>query len=649
MSSVELPWTLAQMAHPDTADPSRLAPGTRVGDWRVLSRHEAGTFGVVYLAVRVGAEQAGPCALKLSRRRNDARLEREVQLLARVHHANVPNLHGHGNWQGFAYVVMDWVPGVELYRWARLCNPPRRQVARLLSKLAWALSAVHATEGMHRDLKGDNVLVRLADDEPVLTDFGAGTWAGAAPLTVRGPPGTPLYYSPERLRAHLNLLPPGSASGAGPADDVYGLGVTAYRLLTDTYPFSELDEAHRTQERLRGRLPRAPHEVNPAVPPELSALVLRMLATLPEERPYVHEVNRALDRLIQSPAPEWEGLLFTWEPEPSRLGPGRRHREQVEAELRRAREQAEQSLSRVSAEVERVRAEQRAPSLSKSQEPARAPPSPEQPGALPWRQVAWGALALTAVCLAVLGRHPASPGPLPTLEVGKAGQELALPRKLPESETGAAPEEARTPAPAANAALPKDTPAVKKTTQKVPSPVAGEQKGLDAARKAVGLALCTGLTCMEQAPVSPHEAGTSSQLATAPEGLRGLFADGIIRANRGIAAKRLFVAPSSNSPLRLRDAYAYRSRAAAAVAVQLFSPAGATEWTVGQAMLRQVGTDEELSPPQVWQSEVLLPENSAWVVVEIAATEEQARGSYTLVLWESSGTRPVTVEGVTFP
>ncbi|HEX8703528.1 MAG TPA: serine/threonine-protein kinase [Myxococcaceae bacterium] len=502
MSSVELPWTLAPAAHSDAVDPTRLAAGTRVGDWRVLSRHEAGTFGVVYLAVRVGEEEAGPRALKLSRRRNDARLEREVQLLARVEHSNVPRLHGHGDWQGFAYVVMDWVAGVDLYRWARLCNPPRRQVARLLSKLAWALSAVHSEGGMHRDLKGDNVLVRLANNEPVLTDFGAGTWSGAAPLTVLGPPGTPLYYSPERLRAHLNVLPPGSASGAGPADDVYALGVTAYRLLTDTYPFSELDEAHRTQERLRGRLPRAPHEVNPAVPPELSALVLRMLAALPEERPYVHEVNRALDRLIQSPAPGWEGLLFEWEEDPSRLGPGRRHREQVADELRRARQQAAESMSRVAAEVERVRAEQQAPTPRKSQEqaPARRPSLLEQPRALPWRQVARVALALAAVGLAALGMAwalkpglvagppPASLRPLPTLEVGNDGQELALPRKLPESENGAAPLEARTPAPAANAALPKDRNAVKK-------------KNLDAAGKAVGVALCTGLACATPAPI----------------------------------------------------------------------------------------------------------------------------------------------------
>ena len=502
MSSVELPWILAPAAHPDAVDPSHLAPGTHVDGWRVLSRHEAGTFGVVYLAVRAGEEEAGPFALKLARQRNDARLEREVQLLARVVHSSVPRLHGHGNWKGFAYLVMDWVAGVQLYRWAQLCNPPLRQVARLLSKLAWALSAVHSASGVHRDIKGDNVLVRLADEVPVLTDFGAGTWSGAAPLTVLGPPGTPLYYSPERLRTHLNLLPPGHPSGAGPADDVYSLGVTAYRLLTDTYPFTELDEAQRTHERLRGRPPRAPHEVNPAVPSELSALVLRMLAAQPEERPYSHEVNRALDRLAQASAPAWEGLLFQWEPEPSQLGPRRRNPEQVADERRRALARVDESLARVAAEVERVRVEQRPPTQPQGQEPpsARGHSPLTRLRELRWRHVAWVTLALAVLGVVALGLRASSPSPLPTLEVGKDGQELALPRKLPESETGAAPEAALTPAPAANATLPKDLSPVQKT-QKVPSPAPDKKKGLDVAQLAIGVALCTGLACATPAPV----------------------------------------------------------------------------------------------------------------------------------------------------
>ena len=149
------------------------------------------------------------------------------------------------------------------------------------------------------------------------------------------------------------------------------------------------------------------------------------------------------------------------------------------------------------------------------------------------------------------------------------------------------------------------------------------------------------------APAPPSEPASQE----APEGLRGLFAAEIIQGTSGIAAKRLVltVAQPSDVPLTLRDAYAYRSRGAVAVAVRLNNPPGATAWKVGRAMLRLAGTGEELPSPQVWQADAAGPDESAWVVVELAVTEKQARDTYTLVLWDAAGTRPVTLEGVTFP
>ena len=387
-----------------TLHPTELGDGTLVDGWRTLWRHEMGTFGVVYLAVRAGKEAAGPCALKLARVRGDPRLEREVELLQRVQHPNVPQVLGHGQWYGFPYVVMEWVEGPALYRWAQLGNPSLHQVARLLAKVASALAAVHAAGGAHRDMKGDNVLVRLEDGEPMLADFGAGIWEGAAPLTVQGPPGTPLYFSPERLRTHLNLLPPGSPSGAGPADDVYGLGVTAFRLLTDSYPFLEIDEAQRTQVRLEGRPPRAPHELNPRVPPELSALVLRMMAVLPEQRPPAQEVARAVETMLQGPQPLWEEQLFAWETEASRMGPGRRLRSRVDYERWLVNARFAEGQARVAAEAARVQAQRRARNVTQKVPPPQQAPANPGKRALPWRHAVGTVLILGVLGASLLGQ-----------------------------------------------------------------------------------------------------------------------------------------------------------------------------------------------------------------------------------------------------
>jgi hypothetical protein len=406
--------------------PTSPVEGIRVGDWRVLWRFETGAFGVVHLVVRVGQEAAGPAALKMARVRGDPRFLREAQLLARVLHPNVPRLRGQGEWYGLPYVVMDWVDGAPLYRWAQQCNPTPRQAAGLLAQLAGALAAVHAAGGAHRDLKGDNVLVRLSDGAALLTDFGASTWQGAAPLTVGAPPGTPLYYSPERLRAHLNLLPPEAPSGAGPADDVYALGVTAFRLLTDCYPFLEVEEAQRTQARLEGRLPRAPHALNPEVPPELGALVLRMMAARPEERPSAPELARALGPLSSGPEQAEQAPLFAWVTESSQLGPGRRLPSRVEYERWLVQARIDEGRARVSAEAARVQSlppPAAAPPPRPAQALRRAAPTASAPRTFAW--LPW-LVAACAVLVSVLPRPLLPPPAEPRQEAAsQAGEPRA--------------------------------------------------------------------------------------------------------------------------------------------------------------------------------------------------------------------------------
>jgi serine/threonine protein kinase len=92
--------------------------------------------------------------------------------------------------------------------------------------------------GLHRDVKGSNVLVRRGDGRGYLTDFGAGHYRGADTLTSKLlPPGTPVYRSPEAW-GFLNVFSrhPTVHYPASTCDDLFALGVMAYRLVTDEYP-----------------------------------------------------------------------------------------------------------------------------------------------------------------------------------------------------------------------------------------------------------------------------------------------------------------------------------------------------------------------------------------------------------------------------
>ncbi|MDC0707092.1 serine/threonine-protein kinase [Stigmatella sp. ncwal1] len=284
--------------------PETLPCGTVLGSWQVDGRAGYGTYGVVYRAHQSGQTEAQPVALKLARYPNDPRFEREAGLLARIQHAGVPRLLGRGTWKGgprgdtHPYVVMQWVEGLRLYDWAKEHSSSSSQTLRLLAQVARALEATHAVQGLHRDVKGDNVLVS-PEGRAFLMDFGCGTWEGAAPLT-QGllAPGTKLYRSAQALRFHWNHRHAASPQyQATPADDVYALGVTAYHLCTGIYPPLATaptpvgDDGRDTQEALA-----PPSQVKPLAP-SLESVILRMLSDKPQDRGSAGELAAAMESL----------------------------------------------------------------------------------------------------------------------------------------------------------------------------------------------------------------------------------------------------------------------------------------------------------------------------------------------------------------
>jgi serine/threonine protein kinase len=291
-----------------TLHPGFLPPATQVGPWRVVAQAGRGTQGAVYQAVRVDSEPPGPVALKLALLPKNPRFAREVELLSRVQHPSIPRLYEHGEWQHpsgtlYPYLAMEWVDGTPLYAWAQQGTPSLEQVCRVLAQLARALQALRAAGGVHRDVKGDNVLVRRGDGRAVLLDAGVCTYAGADVLTPQATlPGTPAYRSPEAaLFAIRNVLDRSGHYEAGPGDDVYALGVTAYRLLTGEYPPPPEpfpDETGTWQ--MQSTAPTAPQALNRRVDQRLSALVLRMLAVQPEKRIPAEEAAEALEQLAMS-------------------------------------------------------------------------------------------------------------------------------------------------------------------------------------------------------------------------------------------------------------------------------------------------------------------------------------------------------------
>ncbi len=302
-------------------DPLCLPVGMRVGPWRVKGWRGRGAYGTLYRVEREGREEEGEFALKLAIHSGDERFRREAELLSRIASPHVPHLYEQGEWKHpsgvFPYLVMEWVEGEPLYAWAARRNPTSRQVLRVLAQVARALAATHAAGGVHRDVKGANVLVRPSDGRVFLTDFGAGHYRGAATLTFQLlPPGTPAYRSPEAW-AFLSAFArhPTAHYPASACDDLFAFGVMAYRLVTDEYPPpTQPGESSAEVWREGGAGPRQPCELNPQVSPALNALILRLLAVAPVERfeGRAREVTEALEQAVEGEGPEGDVLLFSW-------------------------------------------------------------------------------------------------------------------------------------------------------------------------------------------------------------------------------------------------------------------------------------------------------------------------------------------------
>jgi len=263
----------------------KVVKGREVGGYRIDRKLGAGGYGGVYLAWRDGRAYA----LKFLHLESVGEWGwRELFVMLPHSFPHVVRLRSHFQWPEdapeYLVLVMEYVPGTTLYAWARDHNPCAREVVEKLLPLSQALMELHAREVLHRDLKGDNVLVRETDGATVLVDLGAGSIPHAPRATLGAlPPASLLYRSPESLAfSRRQGFAPGARYAYAVTDELYALGVMLYVLTTDAYPFEGPGEM-LANAILEGQ-PMPPHVRNSRVPEPLSRLCLRLLALEPGER-----------------------------------------------------------------------------------------------------------------------------------------------------------------------------------------------------------------------------------------------------------------------------------------------------------------------------------------------------------------------------
>ncbi len=248
--------------------------------YELLGELGRGGMGVVYKARQIRLDRL--VALKVilagehAGAEHLARFRREGELLARIQHPNIIQIHEVGEQDGRPFFALEYVDGESLAQKFSGIALQARHAAHLVETLARAVHVANERGVIHRDLKPANILM-TSGGVLKITDFGLAKQLadGSGPTRSGELMGTPSYMAPEQARGRTTLV--------GAATDVYGLGAILYELLAGRPPFHAETQLDTVLLVLNDE-PIAPSRWQPRIPRDLETICLKCLRKEPGDR-----------------------------------------------------------------------------------------------------------------------------------------------------------------------------------------------------------------------------------------------------------------------------------------------------------------------------------------------------------------------------
>jgi WD40 repeat protein/serine/threonine protein kinase len=288
--------------------------GRTLGEFVLGEKFAEGGCGDLYRCSQPSLKRDAVIKVLREARRGDDEAERrfvrEAQLASRLDHHYAAHVYAFGvEKDGLRWIAMELVPGVTLDQWLRSHGPMSLdQFVPLFECIAEVVQAAHTGGIVHRDLKAANVMVieRAGRLVPKLLDFGIAKLSSEDPapgptsasdgcFVTNGEPAAGDEVTRTGSGGPGLITPPNAGIGsaaymspeqwddprtAGPASDIYSLGVLAYRALAGRLPFTAQTRHEWRQQHFAAEVP----PLGGDLPPALDQILQRALAKTPAGR-----------------------------------------------------------------------------------------------------------------------------------------------------------------------------------------------------------------------------------------------------------------------------------------------------------------------------------------------------------------------------
>lgn len=217
----------------------------------------------------------------------------EARAANQISHEHIIDITDYGETEsGAVYMVMEYLDGRTVGDEIAEGPMEPRRALKIVEKVAQGLARAHELGVIHRDVKPDNICLierGRERDYVKLLDFGIARIEQDMRITAAGTLiGTPEYIAPEQVRS----------STATASTDMYSLGCVLYEMLTGQLPF-EGGTSLLLVQHLNDPAP-IPSDIEEDIPPEVDALVHKMMAKQPEHRHRdAYHLVEDLQRLIE--------------------------------------------------------------------------------------------------------------------------------------------------------------------------------------------------------------------------------------------------------------------------------------------------------------------------------------------------------------